>query len=130
MAVREHGAPTPSFVLHCPFVRSQNCVPLHWLSAVHEPRHVVPLHGCDPHGMGFCTQLVVVPLQAPVGVATAFGGVPAQKLENDLRRLKQILETGEVVHSTASVHQGPHPARPSANPAPEFPRNEGERVNP
>jgi hypothetical protein len=31
----------------------------------------------------------------------------------DLRRIKQILETGEVVVSDASLHTMPHPARPS-----------------
>lgn len=45
MAVRKHGAPTPSFVLHWPLVSSQYCVALHWLSAEHEPRHTVPLQG-------------------------------------------------------------------------------------
>ncbi|HEY0714055.1 MAG TPA: SRPBCC family protein [Polyangia bacterium] len=33
----------------------------------------------------------------------------------DLRRFKQILEVGEVVHSDASIHDGPHPAQPSRN---------------
>lgn len=35
-----------------------------------------------------------------------------RELENDLRRLKQVIETGEVVHSDASVHTGRHSARP------------------
>jgi hypothetical protein len=30
-----------------------------------------------------------------------------------LRRFKQTVETGEIVHSDASVHKGPHPAQPS-----------------
>ncbi|HVV85589.1 MAG TPA: hypothetical protein VHE35_21160 [Kofleriaceae bacterium] len=30
-----------------------------------------------------------------------------------LRRLKQVLETGEVLHSDASIHARPHPAQPS-----------------
>ena len=34
------------------------------------------------------------------------------QIENDLRRLKQILEVGEVVCSDASAHRGLHPARP------------------
>lgn len=69
---------------------------------------------------------------AGLTLAKLFGGIPAIKLENDLRRLKQILETGEVVHSAASIHQGPHPARPSAQSEPaEFQRiSERERVNP
>ncbi|MDQ3367110.1 MAG: SRPBCC family protein [Myxococcota bacterium] len=36
------------------------------------------------------------------------------QIEGDLRRFKQVMETGEVVHSDASIHRGPHPARPSA----------------
>ena len=35
------------------------------------------------------------------------------QVEGDLRRFKQVLETGEVVRSDASIHRGPHPARPS-----------------
>lgn len=35
------------------------------------------------------------------------------QIEGDLRRFKQVMETGEVVHSDASIHRGPHPARPS-----------------
>ncbi len=35
------------------------------------------------------------------------------QIDGDLRRLKQVLETGEVVRSDASIHRGPHPARPS-----------------
>jgi uncharacterized membrane protein len=43
-----------------------------------------------------------------------FGEDPGQQVESDLRRFKQVMETGEVVRSDASVHRGPHPARPSA----------------
>jgi len=32
---------------------------------------------------------------------------------NALRHFKQVVETGEVVHSDASIHRGPHPAQPS-----------------
>jgi uncharacterized membrane protein len=49
-------------------------------------------------------------------LAKIFGEDPATQLENDLRRFKQVMETGEVVHSDASIHRGPHPARP---PSPE-----------
>jgi hypothetical protein len=34
-------------------------------------------------------------------------------MRNDLRRFKQVIETGEVVQSDASVVKGPHPAQPS-----------------
>jgi uncharacterized membrane protein len=36
------------------------------------------------------------------------------QVKGDLRRLKQVLETGEVLRSDASVHRLPHPAQPSA----------------
>jgi uncharacterized membrane protein len=49
-------------------------------------------------------------------VAKLFGEEPGQQVDGDLRRFKQVLETGEVVHSDASIHGGPHPARPSARP--------------
>lgn len=35
------------------------------------------------------------------------------QIKADLRRLKQVLETGEVLYSDASVHRGKHPAQPS-----------------
>jgi uncharacterized membrane protein len=41
------------------------------------------------------------------------GKIRREFIENDLRRFKQIMETGEVVQSDASIHRGMHPARPS-----------------
>lgn len=35
------------------------------------------------------------------------------QIKGDLRRLKQVMETGEVLYSDASVHRAPHPAQPS-----------------
>ena len=46
-------------------------------------------------------------------VAKLLGEEPGQQVNGDLRRLKQVIETGEVVHSDASVHRGMHPAQPS-----------------
>ena len=46
-------------------------------------------------------------------VAKLFGQAPERQVATDLRRLKQVLETGEVVHSDASIHRGMHPARPA-----------------
>src|SRR6185369_2661452 len=46
-------------------------------------------------------------------VARLFGAEPGQEISADLRRLKQVLETGEVLHSDASIHRGRHPARPA-----------------
>lgn len=56
------------------------------------------------------------PPAGPIGAAIAklFGREPGQQVMSDLRRLKQVLETGEVMHSDASVAPGPHPARPGA----------------
>ena len=50
-------------------------------------------------------------------VARLFGEEPGEQIKGDLRRLKQVLETGEVVHSDASVHPGLHPAQPTAAPS-------------
>jgi uncharacterized membrane protein len=62
--------------------------------------------------------LVELRYQPPGGklgalVAKLFGEEPNQQVKSDLRRLKQVLEIGEVVHSDASIHPGPHPAQPS-----------------
>lgn len=46
-------------------------------------------------------------------IAKLFGEEPSQQIASDLNRLKQVLETGSVVHSDASIHRGLHPARPS-----------------
>lgn len=48
-------------------------------------------------------------------LAKLFGEEPGQQIAGDLRRLKQVLETGSVVHSDASIHRGPHAARPPAD---------------
>jgi uncharacterized membrane protein len=69
-----------------------------------------------PGGRG---TLVRVELQyAPPGgvvgatIAKLFGEEPEQQIEDDLRAFKQVLETGEVVKSDASIHRGMHPAQP------------------
>ncbi|HMJ51713.1 MAG TPA: SRPBCC family protein [Polyangiaceae bacterium] len=54
-------------------------------------------------------------------VAKLFGAEPGQEIAADLRRFKQVMETGEVLHSDASIHRGPHPARPSG------PSSDGDR---
>ena len=48
-----------------------------------------------------------------VEIAKVLGREPGEQIKGDLYRLKQVLETGEVVHSDPSVHQWLHPARPS-----------------
>src|SRR3954468_21106171 len=62
---------------------------------------------------------LTVGFEPPGGVLAAkvvrlFEGIPEQQLKNDLRRLKQILETGDVVRSDASIHRGMHAARPAS----------------
>jgi len=51
-------------------------------------------------------------------IASLFGSEPGQEVEEDLRRFKQVMETGEVVRSDASIHERPHPARPPERPVP------------
>lgn len=46
-------------------------------------------------------------------IAKLFGEEPGEQARGDLRRFKQVMETGEVVHSDASIHTGTHPAQPS-----------------
>ncbi|MFZ5896302.1 MAG: SRPBCC family protein [Myxococcota bacterium] len=79
---------------------------------------------CDAPGQRGTEIHVEIRYEPPLGVtglslATLFGAIPEQKLEDDLRRLKQILETGEVVRSEASIHAGPHPARAASKPETE-----------
>jgi len=48
-------------------------------------------------------------------IAKLFGEEPEQQVKGDLRRFKQVMETGEIVHSDASIHSGTHPAQPPKN---------------
>ncbi len=52
----------------------------------------------------------------PEGLGTSFGKllglVPEQHVKIALHNLKQLLETGEIVKSDASIHRGMHAARP------------------
>jgi uncharacterized membrane protein len=82
------------------------------------PNRGVVCFKAGPAGRG---TIVVVELKYdPPGGALAgalaklFGEEPGQQIAGDLRRLKQVLETGSVVHSDASIHRGLHPARPPA----------------
>jgi uncharacterized membrane protein len=47
-------------------------------------------------------------------IAKLFGAEPGQQAENGLRRMKQILETGDIVRSEASIHRWMHAAQPPA----------------
>ena len=62
-------------------------------------------------------QLQYDPPGGKIGAAIAklFGEEPEQQIKGDLYRLKQVMETGEVVQSDASIHRGLHPAQPSSS---------------
>jgi uncharacterized membrane protein len=71
-----------------------------------------------PASHGGTAVLVELRYQPPGGrlaaiVAKLFGDEPDIQVGSDLRRLKQVLELGEVVHSDATVLGTPHPARPA-----------------
>jgi uncharacterized membrane protein len=71
-----------------------------------------------PASHGGTAVLVELRYQPPGGrlaavVAKLFGDEPDTQVGSDLRRLKQVLELGEVVHSDATVLGKPHPARPA-----------------
>jgi uncharacterized membrane protein len=64
--------------------------------------------------------LVELRYQPPGGklgalIAKLFGEEPEQQVKGDLRRFKQVMEIGEIVHSDASIHRGMHPAQPPEN---------------
>ncbi|MBV8865930.1 MAG: SRPBCC family protein, partial [Acidobacteriaceae bacterium] len=50
-------------------------------------------------------------------VAKLFREEPGQKVQDDLRHFKQVMETGEVVKSDASIHRGMHAGQPAATAA-------------
>lgn len=101
-------------------VRDRPGEELSWRSA---PGALVPNAGtvrfhAAPRDRG--TEVVVeLKYDPPAGIVGAaiaklFGEEPAQQISGDLRRLKQVLETGEVVHSDASRARGPRAARPNS----------------
>jgi uncharacterized membrane protein len=70
-----------------------------------------------PGGRGTEVQVELV-YRPPFGrvgalVAKLFGEEPQEQMKHDLRMFKAVLETGEVVHSDASIHRGMHPAQPA-----------------
>jgi len=63
-------------------------------------------------------QLHYDPPLGKIGAAFAklFRKDPGQEIYDDLRSFKQLLETGEITQSDASIHHGKHPAQPSRDP--------------
>jgi len=87
--------------------------------STHVPNRGVVRFNAAPGGRGTEVQ-VELKYEPPAGAlgsafAKLFGEEPSQQIAGDLRRLKQVLETGEVLHSDASIHRGIHPARPARN---------------
>lgn len=70
-----------------------------------------------PHGRGTMVRVRIdfSPPGGAIGAAIAklFRPAPKLHLEQDLRAFRQMLETGEVVQSEASIHAGMHPAQPA-----------------
>jgi uncharacterized membrane protein len=79
-----------------------------------------------PRGQG--TELVVeLSYDAPAGkvgrtIAKLFGKEPEQEVYGDLRRFKQVMETGEVVRSDASLDTTHFARQHPAQPPEEAPR--------
>ena len=71
--------------------------------------------GTGGRGTVIRVELEYTPPGGAAGAALAWltGSEPGQQMDTDLRRFKQIMETGEVVKSDASIHSGMHAARPS-----------------
>ena len=97
--------------------RPNECIGWRSISGTSVPNNGVVHFRAAPGGRG--TEVLVdlhyEPPAGAIGAAFAklFGEEPSQQVAADLRRLKQVLETGEVVHSDASVHRSAHPARPA-----------------
>ena len=51
---------------------------------------------------------------AGAALAKLFGKEPGQQVSSELRHFKQLMETGEITKSDASIHAGMHAAQPSA----------------
>jgi uncharacterized membrane protein len=49
-------------------------------------------------------------------VARLFGEAPDQQVYDDMAAFKQVMETGEILFSDATIHDHPHPAQPSTKP--------------
>lgn len=55
----------------------------------------------------------IQPQLAGPGIAKLLGVIPEQHVNIALHNLKQMMETGEVIKSDASIHRGMHPAVPA-----------------
>ena len=75
----------------------------------------------SPSADGTATELRAEVLDATSGgalrgaIASKAGKTSPADVDRTLRHFKQIVETGEVLHSDASIHKKRHPARPSSS---------------
>jgi uncharacterized membrane protein len=78
-------------------------------------------------GTELFVELKYDPPAGAIGAAMAklFGEEPSLQIASDLRRVKQVLETGEVVQSDATI-KGGGPARPSSAPSSQEKQEKGE----
>jgi uncharacterized membrane protein len=79
-----------------------------------------------PAGRGTVVR-VEMSYQASGLIRKVAGGMAHLQMTSDLRRLKQLLEVGEVLLSDANVELGPHPARPAGRRLVEPGTNGGVR---
>jgi uncharacterized membrane protein len=70
--------------------------------------------GPGGRGTTVFTEIEYVPPAGALGawVAKLFGEEPGQQVSDDLRRFKQVMETGEVLLSEANLSSMPRPAQP------------------
>lgn len=65
-------------------------------------------------GTEICVELRgAQPSAARTMIGNIFSTGPGSGVDADLRRFKQMVEIGEIVHSNASIHAGPHAAQPT-----------------
>jgi uncharacterized membrane protein len=64
-----------------------------------------------------------------VGIAKLFGEEVGEQIKGDLYRFKQVIETGEVVHSDASIFEGMHPGQPPEDPVDYRPGQESRWIH-
>jgi len=93
-----------------------------WRSVEHADIHHAGSVHFRPAPGGRGTEITVeLRYEPPAGKATTmlaklFRKEPGQEVYDGLRALKQIMETGEVLVSDATVGSGPHPAYPQEEP--------------
>lgn len=57
---------------------------------------------------------ITMPSRLKMAIGRIMHNDVEQLADGDLRKVKQLIELGEIIHSDASIHRGMHAARPSA----------------